>query len=888
MKPLTATYWALFVAAVLGASAPSAQQMQTRGELEVDDGGSAVFTIPLALPPKPGTNDPALNLVYKSQSGNGLFGVGWTLTGLPSITRCAKNIAEEGTRVGVKNDASDLFCLNGEKLRVVSGVYGGDGAQYRTAHDSYARITSFGVAGAGPRWFRVEQKNGQILEFGNTDDSRLDLPAAATTRVWMVNASMDRSANGNATRYTYQKDLALGEQVLVSMQYTNGYLEVEYEPRPSDDPIVMYETGAQLGSTNRRGKTLRVYSEPLVGGVPTRQLFKEYRLTYVQSGATRRSLLKSVTECGAGGVAATCLRPLNLEYLNTRIEDVRFSATGGPGGTSATNIALDLRGNGKQELFRLLVGNPLPGFLVGGGGGGTTVNTFAVWDYNADGLVDIEVDSTHRTAGNSQAVFYSNGNSLANRIALNDHYWCHGDFDGDGRTEAISRELTGSPNNPTLRMGTWSGSTLVNKALSAADRDVIRNVVINALPCDKFDFDGDGRAELLIPYENYLRVYSINPSGTTANMTFVSSHPWTISNVKRQFGDFNGDGKTDFMSAWATYGYLGLSNGVGFPQSHTTTSQAAASLSNSCVGDFNGDGRSDTFDTTSGDFLLSLSNNFLRVPSGMPGRGNDSLPRMCVDIDGDGKSDVYSPHEGLIWKSLTPGPVDHLSQVDLGAGKSFRIEYKPLTDTTVYTKGTGATYPRVDVQNATYVVSRKLESNGRGGYAPVAYAYSGLRRNLQSNGVLGFETITSLNELSGVAVRTTYRQDYPYVSLPSQVQKYVGAQNLELSTYTYQAFDQTAQYARVHQSAVTTRKWDLNGAFVSWARETDSDFDLYGNPRAKLIENLDAGGVTVVSHQSKATTYLNDPTRWLIGLPQSVTTTGVVSSAPISAAVGTP
>src|SRR5688572_11012441 len=88
MKLKSLTCLCLMAGGVLGVSAIGAQQMRTYGELEVSDSGSAVFTVALTLPPTTGVSDPTLNLVYKSQSGNGLFGVGWTLTGLPSITPC--------------------------------------------------------------------------------------------------------------------------------------------------------------------------------------------------------------------------------------------------------------------------------------------------------------------------------------------------------------------------------------------------------------------------------------------------------------------------------------------------------------------------------------------------------------------------------------------------------------------------------------------------------------------------------------------------------------------------------------------------------------------------------------------------------------------------------
>ena len=49
--------------------------------------------------------------------------------------------------------------------------YGADGAEYRTERESFSKVVSYGVAGNGPAWFKAWTKSGQIIEYGNTDDS---------------------------------------------------------------------------------------------------------------------------------------------------------------------------------------------------------------------------------------------------------------------------------------------------------------------------------------------------------------------------------------------------------------------------------------------------------------------------------------------------------------------------------------------------------------------------------------------------------------------------------------------------------------------------------------------------------------------------------------------
>src|SRR5690606_39189183 len=102
--------------AVLLASSSAAAQMSLPGKFEVTDTGSASYTIPIQVVPGTAGLEPKLSLQYDSRSGNGLLGVGWSLSGLPSISRCGRTIAQDGQTGGVSYDANDRFCLDGQRL----------------------------------------------------------------------------------------------------------------------------------------------------------------------------------------------------------------------------------------------------------------------------------------------------------------------------------------------------------------------------------------------------------------------------------------------------------------------------------------------------------------------------------------------------------------------------------------------------------------------------------------------------------------------------------------------------------------------------------------------------------------------------------------------------
>lgn len=68
----------------------------TEGSFSVTDDGAATYNLPLWVPDGRSGLSPQLALSYNSRAGNGPIGVGWSLSGLSSITPCTPTPAQDG------------------------------------------------------------------------------------------------------------------------------------------------------------------------------------------------------------------------------------------------------------------------------------------------------------------------------------------------------------------------------------------------------------------------------------------------------------------------------------------------------------------------------------------------------------------------------------------------------------------------------------------------------------------------------------------------------------------------------------------------------------------------------------------------------------------------
>ena len=281
------------------------------GQFHVSNLGAAQYSVKIETPPGRAGVEPTLALAYDSDSGNGLLGMGFSLSGLSRIERCGSTYRSDGALHQVTLTKRDNFCLDGALLVPTDGEKGMPNTRYRTTPDTFAQIQSMGSISPdkpelGPRSFTVRTKDGRILEYGGgaqTDEPTARILASnGAVRIWALSRVSDRSGNYFTIAYNRTPDEGntyTAEWSPDEIRYTGNagagkpadrVVKFLYQSRP--DPMTAYLAGMKLTTTQRLSR-IRTY-EPRDGWV------REYRLEYEdnQPHLTGRSRISTISECG--------------------------------------------------------------------------------------------------------------------------------------------------------------------------------------------------------------------------------------------------------------------------------------------------------------------------------------------------------------------------------------------------------------------------------------------------------------------------------------------------------------------------------------------------------------------------------------------------------------
>ena len=247
------------------------------GSPGVSTTGAATYSIPLAVLPGTGGVQPALSIVYSSHAEDGLLGYGFRLSGLSSVARVATPYRDGGFKAVTLTD-SDACALDGQLLHLAVSAPP-ECRRYYTEYENFMEITACNEIGYtdndGRQYFTVTDKDGTVMEYGRTSDSRVVVTLSnGAKRILEWKLSKLTDPEGRYISYSY--GTVNGEHVLQRIDYTGtssfapyNSVRFQYEARESGSGGFYYEAGkrmprnsALLSSVklvNDKGSTLLTY-----------------------------------------------------------------------------------------------------------------------------------------------------------------------------------------------------------------------------------------------------------------------------------------------------------------------------------------------------------------------------------------------------------------------------------------------------------------------------------------------------------------------------------------------------------------------------------------------------------------------------------------------------
>jgi RHS repeat-associated protein len=302
------------------------------GEPNVGADGSASYGFPIWVPAGINGLQPSLSVEYNSSAPAGLLGPRWRISGLSSITRCTKTLAQDGVQSVMDFlTTGDTFCVDGQRLIRLNST----SSEFFTERESYTHIIGSKDNTGRFSSFVAYQRDGRIFHYGTTLSSRLHgrplgTSAPDSTYAYYLDKIEDRY--GNAIAITYlngnpSSDTgAVAVQELEPLTITWGATQqrsvtFNYNPLPAGaaiNPQMHWVHGLGIGHGATLSNLVIKGPDGTLGGPAV--VLKQYNFSYTNTPVTDtgawvpgsgNSVLTSFSECDAAGV---CKKPTTLTW----------------------------------------------------------------------------------------------------------------------------------------------------------------------------------------------------------------------------------------------------------------------------------------------------------------------------------------------------------------------------------------------------------------------------------------------------------------------------------------------------------------------------------------------------------------------------------------------
>lgn len=644
---------------------------KTVGQIGIQSGisqtGAKTYSVPMTVYPGINGLTPQIALSYSSQAGNGPLGVGWSISGLSSISRVAKSTYYDNTPEKIKLDTNDAFSLNGTRLiKIGSNTYQTETGNIKiTAHISSNTVC----------YFEVFYPDGRKGIFGNTYNTTNQLTYPLTKLTDAYDNSIDYSYTFSGNYYRID-----------CISYNNATINFSYDTR--NDNTNIFIAGKNIQENNRLKNITCKLDNTLLG---------TYTLAY--KTGNKYTLLSEIQYSGKSG----SVNPLKFYYEDTpsfsynqsstmltqyfkveTIEDLKsiygnvscfgksgclitwpvsnqylhIEKSGGIFSSSKNYIFNKYPDNQNILLFSDLtasVANQLPtlqtekGFIdimfadLTGKLEDCIIKINNYVNANKKDELVFNVYKGNGTTGIARAytrtfTFNTTHKDHSDNWSIQPKRFFAGDFDGDGKSEILAVGMDkplGHDDMPGVvyifdlennKIVYNSGLLKYTEKLNNdSDKNLYKFYMINN--SDKLfvaDIDGDGKSDLGLIDPNGMHIYSFHKiNGVfTGEQAYSQSYPTrnSLENKDLMLAETNGDGLTDIIispdrttknTTWTVYRSKGDGTFQTASFSGPNNFKSATYTENSTIlfHDINSDGLTDVIRYNSQNFSTYLLNN---------------------------------------------------------------------------------------------------------------------------------------------------------------------------------------------------------------------------------------------------------------------------------------
>ncbi len=569
------------------------------GDASVNPMGMATYSIPIDVVPGTKGIQPNLAIVYNSSSGRGYLGCNWHLSGISSITRVPQTKYPDGSVGTVNFDGNDRYALDGVKLmKLSSGSYATTNANYGTEIENFTRVTLKGTPNTDSQYFVAVTDQGTVIEYGNTSDSK---QKTANNKIvsWMVSKITD--AEGNFMTFSYDRSTSNGEIWPTEINYTGN----TSAGLPTFAKVVFqYKTDPNVNTSFIGGELIR----------PTK-LLSNIQVKYA-SGTVRQYAFNYSTDN-------------NTTDRTTRLNAVILKDASG---TELTRTTFGWSSDNSTVSYQTF-GNFADYVICPGDYNGDNITDLCLYTCSS-GICNWQIKLGNRDGGFSSSSYYGTLNGVNSLFSV--------DIDGNGKDGLGYCTYDSNDEKYTFKV-----------IKSVADPNNI--IVYPQSETSTFylgDFLGEGGAQF---------VFRSKPTGNDVTLTLkkkIGPNNWlSISETVNKDSnisvtDFNGNGKSDIHVVNGTtvdiYEYNTPTNSF---ETILDSGTLTGGSGKDYFGDFNGDGKQDYVRFKYGSWRLKMSkgNEYTTDVESLPftdsstGSGEPMYPIFVVDINGDGKDDIIQP-----------------------------------------------------------------------------------------------------------------------------------------------------------------------------------------------------------------------------------------------------